>query len=761
MLLVNDTPFSFAPMHGKVRWPADTATLIVKGSFRLEHGRAATPLPEQDPVSGDVFAGDDLDGVLVYPNDFAPFKPRADVLLVGKARPRRPASSCEVELRVGGTSSRLRVTGDRYWLDPDAGIASKPLVFAELDLGYDRAFGGGGFPSNPRGRGVFGAGATDPQHRPLPNVEAPDSPVAGVHSRPPPAGFGPLSPRWAYRLSKAGTYDGRWLAERWPWQPADFDWAYHNAAQPLLQVDGYLRGDEEIRATNLHARQPDFRAALPGLRPRCFLRELAGGARGFREVPLLLDTLWIDMEADKLVLVWRGVAEARSEKLREIEHVLLVCEPLAEAAAPAEHYRAELETRLLAGAPPEAVAPVAAANDNEPPPVDEGAVLAHVRDVMQKVKAPKAILDVLESGKPLDDVLDHFMRQAGADPARPDELVERVRLQTRELLVKTGHDPSILDGVAPPPPPPWTRERVTLCAGTGEPMAGQDLRGLDLSELDLTGAVFRDALLAGAVLRGAKLYGADLSGALLAGADLRDGVLGAAKLVRADLTGARAEQADFSNAVLTEAVLEGCALDAARFDDADCTGASFRGAVLTRAKLARAALARSHFDGASLDEAELRGARLDDASFQGARGLDVDFYEANMAGVRAGEGCRLVGAKLGRVRGDGSTWIGADLTRADLSLASFRRAAFAEAQLEAARLYGADMKDADFTEANLREVDARHANLWGARLESADLERGDFREANLYEAELWRARRKGARFEGAHVARTKLEEPGQ
>jgi REP element-mobilizing transposase RayT len=50
----------------------------------------------------------------------------------------------------------------------------------------------------------------------------------------------------------------------------------------------------------------------------------------FREVRMNLDTLWVNLDEEKLILVWRGLADVRTLKLREIEHIVAVTEPLSQ-----------------------------------------------------------------------------------------------------------------------------------------------------------------------------------------------------------------------------------------------------------------------------------------------------------------------------------------------------------------------------------------------------------------------------------------------
>ncbi|WP_437945106.1 pentapeptide repeat-containing protein [Sorangium sp. So ce296] len=114
-------------------------------------------------------------------------------------------------------------------------------------------------------------------------------------------------------------------------------------------------------------------------------------------------------------------------------------------------------------------------------------------------------------------------------------------------------------------------------------LAGQDLRGKDLSRrnlrgADLRGADLREALLietdlGGASLAGAALSRADLSGARLAGADLEGADASSARLLGADLRGAR-----LASARLRYAQLVGARLDEGALAGLDAFGSAAPGA---------------------------------------------------------------------------------------------------------------------------------------------------------------------------------------
>ncbi|MEZ4551059.1 MAG: DUF2169 domain-containing protein [Desulfobacterales bacterium] len=143
------------------------------------------------------------------------------------------------------------------------------------------------------------------------------------------------------RRSKLGTYKGNWLKDRWPWYPMDFDWGHFNAAPADMQAEGYLKGDEPLFFENLHPEFSTYHSRLPSIRPRLFVnkKELTD-QEGFQfmEPKLNLDTLWVDMEAETLVLVWRAVISVLSENYDEITDVFIAAEQLEDSPQTKEFY---------------------------------------------------------------------------------------------------------------------------------------------------------------------------------------------------------------------------------------------------------------------------------------------------------------------------------------------------------------------------------------------------------------------------------------
>lgn len=786
MDFVNDTPFHVGSLPGWMDFPRPSRTVFVKGTFRLRPGEAAEPVPEPEQVrpTGDERWDGDPEASLRYESDFAHFKPRADLLLAGSchAPGGRATPSCPVRFRVGRTERSLLVTGEREWRGTGLlGRATPPIPFTSLPLRYENAFGGSRVARNPVGKGIGSSGddETGRRLRALPNVEDPGSRVDSSARRPDPAGFAPIPRDWPQRARLLGSYSRRWKRERWPWFPEDFDFAYYNAAPPELQVDGYLRGDEPVRLENLHPEHPVYESALPGLRVRCFVQERApdspsSGARiagdgSFREVPLDLDTLWLDPEAEQLILVWRGVTDVRSEDCDEIDSVLVVQESLADSALPPDDYRDRLAAERseseaeFAGAPPDAADQAeleAEGIGGMPGDETADAELAELRTRLDESRARLEAagrhvqrLEAIAPNASVAEAARALLADAGV-PAETLASLDRLDASFESRMRELGGDPDAFRAMVEPAAEASTRAesapRIPI------ELAGADLTGVDLEDADLAGADLSDAILEDARLARARLAGANLSGANLSGADLREADLSDADLTGADLEGARLDDAVFTGASLADASARGAVCTRAAFDRATLTGSCLAAADLSDARLDGSRLERADLSGATLDRASLVGCNLTDAGLQGAHGAGVDLSEADLTSLRATEGCHLEDASFRQVVGPRARFRASTLERCDFTGAVLPDADFHGARLDDVSLDACDLTRARFTKSLHRNTRLRDANLFQATLERADLTGVDFSDANLFQAELWNARTDDAVFDGANLRRTKL-----
>lgn len=275
-------------------------TIVVKGTFELRPGVAALATEQEAPLAADNHWDDDPRRSLHAARDRVPFKPRADVVLVGHAfvPAAGGARSLSVRLRVGEIDKEIDVFCNRS-LGADGQVQEGP-PFSRMPLVYERTAGG---PDtwNPVGMRLDNQDRAG--RRLLPNIVGGGG-AAAPHDRLEPAGFGPLAPNWPPRWEKLAHLAAGWDPEsvgRAP-LPDGLDLAFFNVAPPDQQLTS-LRDDELIELTNLSPEHPHLTTRLPGVRPRAVIE---GGPRAGQEVRLHADTLWIDTDQGICAVTWRG-----------------------------------------------------------------------------------------------------------------------------------------------------------------------------------------------------------------------------------------------------------------------------------------------------------------------------------------------------------------------------------------------------------------------------------------------------------------------
>jgi hypothetical protein len=304
----------------------DTLYAVVKGTFALDAPLDAAgeppPAAEQVPVTASPeHWGDPATSSFKAASDIYLLKPATDVLLVGHAHAPngRPTTWMDVGLAVGPIRKAVRVFGDRVWLHDVVWAPSAPAPFTKMPLVWERAFGGreevDGVPyeepRNPVGAGFRSAQGPGPQPgMPLPNLEDPTDPVTSWKAGTP-ACFAPICAHWVPRRQWAGTYDERWVKERAPYLPTDFDPRFFQLAPPDQIAPGYLAGGEPVE---LHGISPwgPVRFALP--RVAVDVTFVVDGAEQPR--PTVMDTVIIDADTARLMLVWRAALPCDKQALK-------------------------------------------------------------------------------------------------------------------------------------------------------------------------------------------------------------------------------------------------------------------------------------------------------------------------------------------------------------------------------------------------------------------------------------------------------------
>lgn len=653
-----DGPLAVATLPWQFEPPAESLVVVAKLTLALDAGVVAVPCPEPEPLSGDEPWEEGAS--LRRASDFAAFKPRADVTLVGHAysRPDRPTFA-HVHLRFGELHRELAVVGDRRW---SRGVPTAPEPFERMPLTWERAFGGQGFSANPRGRGVDG--------KRLPNLERPGALVTSPEARPEPVAFAPVPRESAARMTKLGRFDEAWLRERWPYFPSDVDWSHENAAPSELQV-AYPRGDERFELAGVHPERPVVAGELPGLCARAFAIETIPEGTMFREVKLVLDTVSFDADALRVSLVWRGRLAVRARGAPELVRIHAVAESLTNPA-PLPEIFSRLTRELVEKHGPTVL-------------VSPGAPLPTPAPAPRPVRPPPRV---------------------ASDEAR--SRLAAVAAEGRDLVGAdlAGFDLRGLD--------------LSKRALAGANLADAALDGARLDGCDLRGAVLTRARLDGASLRGADLGGANLSGAFAEAADLGGANLEQASLPDLEAPNARFDAARLKGSNLTDAMLDGASFDGAEAErlvlsGARLAGATFVGAALEDAQLhdvaapgahlERACLLRARFDGADLAGAVLEDADATEGSFE-----NVNLERARLARATLDDAvlahARLDDAVLDRASAKGARLRGASLVRA-----AARQANLMGASLEGGRLHGADLRGANLHGVNTFQAELGDADL--------------------------------------------------
>lgn len=282
---------------------------------------------EQRPlVEADRYAGPVNRASLIEESDYAPYKPRCDILFahaVAHAPEGKAAARWAVGVRVGDWQKRFAVTGPRRMRRTRLGWKlGPPEAVTQVPICYERAWGGtcqwprevdeddaqllARVEANP-----IGCGFADPawlQKSKAANIDAPQIEVFGRPfddaaanaQRYPVVGLGAIGRWWSPRAELAGTYDEVWKRERWPRLPRDFDFRYWNGAPEDQQI-GYPAGGEQVVLIGLHE-GGEVRFRLPRPHINAALRLHAGPVL---TLPMRLDTLIFDLAALELACVYR------------------------------------------------------------------------------------------------------------------------------------------------------------------------------------------------------------------------------------------------------------------------------------------------------------------------------------------------------------------------------------------------------------------------------------------------------------------------
>jgi hypothetical protein len=278
-----------------------------------------------------------------HESELAPYKASTDVVVIGKAYARGGTRTARmsVGVQVGDRRKVLTVTGNRQcrYRSGYAPLFTDPEPFAEMEIRYDRAYGGGDekslptipflYPRNFRGTGVVLRNVKEAvEGLSLPNIEDPQDLIVPErlfieepdrwHLQPLPQGFGWLQREWYPRSALLGSYppfidpgtvtaeermgilprDHVALARQSRLRPMEARFA-NGASLGMVFPD--LQGDEPVSLGGL---TPDgiLKFVLPGQTPAIGLDM----GSGMKELAVRLHTVSIRVEDLAVDLIWRG-----------------------------------------------------------------------------------------------------------------------------------------------------------------------------------------------------------------------------------------------------------------------------------------------------------------------------------------------------------------------------------------------------------------------------------------------------------------------
>jgi hypothetical protein len=209
-------------------------SVIVKRTYRIARQGSVVRVDEDHELRKIDYYYDDGDpewATVQYESELAAFKPFTDIVVIGRAYAPRgePTQRMTVSVQVGEQKKSLVVTGHRNCLfrGTQSPAFTEPTPFSEMELRYDRAYGGRDeksiaeipffYPRNDMGKGVVMRNVREAvEGLALPNIEDPQDLLTADrlfiekperwHLQPLPQGFGWRQRTWYPRAALLGSY---------------------------------------------------------------------------------------------------------------------------------------------------------------------------------------------------------------------------------------------------------------------------------------------------------------------------------------------------------------------------------------------------------------------------------------------------------------------------------------------------------------------------------------------------------------------------
>lgn len=317
MDLISAGPFRAGSLAWRTRHGHSMLTVICKCTYVLLEGQSRLAEEQEYINEEDNHWNDDPARSVYSPSDMAPYKTRADIMVVGHAfAPRgETVRALTARIVVGEVDKSIDVYGERSFSHD--GAMREGARFSKMPLRYERAAGG---PDTTNPVGIRMDGRMDAYGNIiLPNLQPPGRLISSLSDIIEPIGFGPISAAWPYRIGKLGRYAPQWTGDYAALNPIpdDIDPSFFNAA-PADQQAHELRDNERIVLDYLHPDHPHLVTSLPGQHPQAFV---VRPGKPVTELALKADTLWIDTDRSICTLTYR--AQIELEHPAEQGHIIM------------------------------------------------------------------------------------------------------------------------------------------------------------------------------------------------------------------------------------------------------------------------------------------------------------------------------------------------------------------------------------------------------------------------------------------------------
>jgi uncharacterized protein YjbI with pentapeptide repeats len=523
-----------------------------------------------------------------------------------------------------------------------------------------------------------------------------------------------------------------------------------------------------------------------------------------------LDTLWVDMETERLVLVWRGWTEVSSEECEEVQHVFIMPEPLDQDPQTVEEckqlYLAELSAYEKkweirpdeAGPIPEVAEKVEQESGQEPeedltnaPRETESDKVTRRQTEQLKERLEKQSSALLaQLGINLDNFPPEVQQRTKEQQVRmisqltegdPKKAMmgerERLDAQLNADLASMGIDADNLPRVSKKAQSELARfmKEIGLAKGdvSGDPefsrvwrMLAAIMPKLGINPEDLTPLIDQskkhmekikrqlgiEEEAPGEEEQGPKEEPVRLTRKIVQERAARGDSFAGEDLRNLDLSELVLKGIDFSGAVFTGTNLAGADLEASNLTEADLSGANLGSCNLTGTNLAETNLSGTNLEKACLRNADVTESDLTQATLSGAVLFDVVFEKAKMAGAVLNE-VEAEDAYFSAADLSGASFKNAELSGADLSKCRLDETDFEGANLSEATVEGAVGVKVNFAEANLTALRASE----GCSFNQASFQKALGPESIWHDAQLLEADLSYAQMQGADFAKASLE----